>query len=105
MGSEMCIRDSHGSANSQPETLIDWCRPDVAVASCGRGRLKPEVATTLSALPCRFFRTDKDGAVCVTLSDAGVRVKTFPAGEWVNEPPAVQTAGSSRQRLLTNLQD
>ena len=95
----------HGSANSQPETLIDWCQPDVAVASCGRGRLKPEVATTLSALPCRFFRTDKHGAVCVTLSDAGVRVKTFPAGEWVNEPPAVQTAGSSRQRLLTNLQD
>ena len=95
----------HGSLNSRPSELIEWCQSEVVVASCGRGRLKAEVAAMIGALPCRFFRTDKDGAVRVTLSDAGVRVKTFPAGEWVNEPPAVRIAGASGKRLLTNRRD
>ena len=76
----------HGSPNSRPQELIEWCQPEVVVASCGRGRLKPEVAATVSALPCRFFHTDKDGAVRVTMSATGLNVQTHPSGKWVDEP-------------------
>lgn len=81
--SDVLMLAHHGSANSRPQELIDWCQPDVVVASCGRGRLKPEVATTIAALPCQFFHTDKDGAVRVTLGMNKISVETHPAGEWI----------------------
>ena len=79
----------HGSLNSRPQELIDWCQPEVVVASCGRGRLKEEVATMIAALPCQFFRTDKDGAVRVSMSTAGLTVQTFPAGSWTEAPHSI----------------
>jgi competence protein ComEC len=81
----------HGSLNSRPRDLIQWCQPDVVVASCGRGRLKPEVAATIGALPCRFFRTDKDGAIRVTMSATGLTVETHPAGKWIDEASRSRT--------------
>jgi len=79
----------HGSPNSRPEELIEWCQPEVVVASCGRGRFKPEVATVLGTLPCRLFRTDQDGAVRVALSANGLEVQTYPAGKWLRPNAAV----------------
>ncbi len=95
--SDVLMLAHHGSLNSRPEELIDWCQPKVVVASCGRDRLKPKVVTTIAALPCQFFRTDKDGAVRVTLGSQGTRIETHPAGEWVE-----RTAADSRAILPRN---
>ena len=88
--SDLLMLAHHGSPNSRPLDLIEWCQPSVVVASCGRGRLKAEVATLMAALPCQFFRTDKDGAIRVAMSTAGLQVKTYPAGKWIDEPSGVK---------------
>ena len=101
--SDLLMLAHHGSPNSRPQELIDWCQPQVVVASCGRGRLKDEVATTVAALPCQFFRTDKDGAIRVSMSAAGLKVKTFPAGKWT-EATRVNRAGKTGVTRADSLQ-
>jgi competence protein ComEC len=81
--SDVVMLAHHGSPNSQPRAFIEWCQPEIVVASCGRGRLKQEVETAVAALPCQFFRTDRDGAIRIKMTKSHLDVTTYPAGCWV----------------------
>jgi competence protein ComEC len=74
----------HGSHNSLPEQWVAWSTPKVIVASCGRGRLRRDVADAMHESEGKFFRTDKDGAVRVTMSAGSIEVQTHSTGQWVN---------------------
>jgi competence protein ComEC len=80
--SDILMLAHHGSANSRPQELFHWCQPEIVVASCGRGRLKPNVIQEVERLPCQFLHTDRDGAIRLTLDPRHIGVETFPAGRW-----------------------
>jgi len=71
----------HGSDGGTTSEWIAAVRPRVAVVSCGRrneyGHPSRDVVRRLTASGARVFRTDKDGAVCVTTDGREIRVRRF----------------------------
>ena len=71
----------HGSNTSSTPRILDHLRPAVAVASAGRhnrfGHPHPQVVERYDSRAIDLFRTDQQGAIVVTIDDAGVlRVET-----------------------------
>lgn len=72
----------HGSPTSSSPALVDATRPSLAVISCGAAnRFKfpsPAVVARWRAAGADIARTDTDGAVTVTIDEAGqIRVSRF----------------------------
>ncbi|MGE0869165.1 MAG: DNA internalization-related competence protein ComEC/Rec2 [Kofleriaceae bacterium] len=65
----------HGSPTSSSQPLVDATRPRLAVISCGRansfGFPSPAVVERWRAAGAAVARTDRDGAVTVTIEDDG----------------------------------
>jgi competence protein ComEC len=65
----------HGSRTSSSAALLDATRPAIAVASLGdRNRFRfphPEVVARYAAARIPLYRTDRDGAVTLTISPKG----------------------------------
>jgi competence protein ComEC len=67
----------HGSRSSSSEGFLSRLRPRAAVISVGRGntyRHPSEEAVRLERSGTRILRTDRDGAVIVTLRDGEMRI-------------------------------
>lgn len=71
----------HGSATSSSPAFVAAARPAHAVFATGYrnrfGHPKAEVAARYAAAGAALWRTDRDGAVTITLTGAGVRVSSF----------------------------
>ena len=71
----------HGSLTSTRPNFLSTVSPSWAVISCGRhnrfGHPRPEILKELQAAHVRTFRTDEDGAVCLSLD--GKSVSADPA--------------------------
>lgn len=86
----------HGSRTSTTEGFLASVSPDIAVISVGRqnpfGHPHHEILERLQGI--RVYRTDRDGAVKITETSHGLKVKTFKgfmfekadgiSGEWRN---------------------
>ncbi|MEK6673578.1 MAG: hypothetical protein AABY42_08920, partial [Nitrospirota bacterium] len=86
----------HGSRTSTTEGFLDSVSPDIAVISVGRqnpyGHPHHEIIDRLKGI--KVYRTDRDGAVKITETPYGLKVKTFRdfrfekahgiSGEWRN---------------------
>ncbi|MCR5254606.1 MAG: DNA internalization-related competence protein ComEC/Rec2 [Acetatifactor sp.] len=71
----------HGSRYSTSESLLNAFKPDAAIISCGRnnryGHPHDETLERLDAAGSSVFRTDKGGAVFLTMDPAGWKVECF----------------------------
>jgi len=78
--SDLLLVPHHGSATSTSPSFLQAVQPSVAVISSGyqnRFRLPhPAVLERFSALPCRLFRTDLDGAVSISTDGRSLRFRT-----------------------------
>jgi competence protein ComEC len=76
----------HGSRTSSSRELIEGWRPQIAIASCGRGNAfghpAPEVLERLDAIGAVVYRTDRDGQISIETDGATVNVRTFVGGPW-----------------------
>lgn len=74
----------HGSRTSSSRELIEGWRPQIAIASCGRGNAfghpAPEVLERLDAIGAVVYRTDRDGQISIETDGATVNVRTFVGG-------------------------
>jgi beta-lactamase superfamily II metal-dependent hydrolase len=85
----------HGSDTSCDPGFLAVLRPRVALVSCGEGNRfghpAPETLGRLERLGVRVFRTDREGAIRVTLDSQGIWISTqaHPAPEPIGErsPP------------------
>ena len=75
----------HGSEGGTTAAWLAVVRPRVAVISCGAenpfGHPAAETLRRLAAVGARIFRTDRHGAITVTLRPREVVVSTYLAGE------------------------
>ncbi|ROR32655.1 ComEC/Rec2 family competence protein [Inmirania thermothiophila] len=91
---EVLAAPHHGSATSSSAGFVAAVRPRHVVFSVGyRNRYgfpRPEVAARYRALGARSWRTDREGAVRVTLAARGVAVAGWrrTARRWWREAPA-----------------
>ncbi|NJD57202.1 MAG: DNA internalization-related competence protein ComEC/Rec2 [Nitrospirae bacterium] len=86
----------HGARTSVHDSMLAAISPAAAVISAGRdntfGHPSPEMLQALAGT--KIFRTDRDGAVKITETDSGLKVKTYRdyafaradtlTGEWNN---------------------
>lgn len=75
----------HGSDRATTDAWLAAVRPRVAVISCGEenpfGDPAPATLRRLAAVGARIFRTDRHGAITVTLRPREIVVAPFLAGE------------------------
>ena len=81
LASTVLIAPHHGSRSSSSLQFIDKVDPEVVVVSCGRNsRFKfphPEVLQRYANLGAEIYRTDLNGAVLLSTSGQGMRIKPF----------------------------
>jgi competence protein ComEC len=79
--SDVLLVPHHGSRTSCSQAFLDHVRPRVAVISAGAGNAfgfpSLEVVRRLELAGCEIFRTDRDGAVEVTVGPEGGVVRRF----------------------------
>jgi competence protein ComEC len=79
--SQVLLVPHHGSITSCSSSFLNCVRPGACVISLGDGNAfgfpSLEVLKRLESLGCAIFRTDKDGAVEVTVGPEGGMVRTF----------------------------
>jgi competence protein ComEC len=79
--SEVLLVPHHGSRTSCSSAFLEHVRPRLCVISAGAGNAfgfpSLEVLKRLEGTGCAVFRTDRDGAVEMTLSPEGCAVRTF----------------------------
>lgn len=69
---DIAMAPHHGSARSEPERFIQWCRPEWVVISSGRDRNLESVCELFDhAISWHTFR---DGAITATIDPTGVKV-------------------------------
>lgn len=71
----------HGSRSSSSLSFVSNSRPEIVVASSGAGNRfghpHPEVAARWEGSGAAVYRTDKDGAIFVTVRNSGLDVTTW----------------------------
>jgi competence protein ComEC len=86
----------HGSGSSSGATFLARARPRLAMVSCGRhnpfGHPSPEALARLAAAGAVIARTDREGAVWLEGSSAGIR-----RIDWRHEVPAGGAADAARE--------
>lgn len=79
--SDVLLAPHHGSRGSCTRPFLGAVRPKYCVISCGRGNSfgfpHREAIQKLHAVKSTILRTDQSGAVEVTLSPGGIRVRCF----------------------------
>jgi competence protein ComEC len=79
--SDVLLAPHHGSRTSSSRLFLDQVKPRVCVISSGPGNPfsfpNVEVVKRLESMGCRIFRTDRDGAVEVTIGREGGVVRPF----------------------------
>lgn len=81
----------HGSRTSSSDDLLDAVQPELAVMSLGwRNQFHfpaPEVLARYAARGARTLRTDRDGAVTVTIAPGGALSVACERGCPTAQPP------------------
>ena len=71
----------HGSRSSSSDVFLSRIKPEAAVIPVGKGNLyhhpSPEVVERYEQSGIRLFRTDRDGAVIVTLDNKGMHISPW----------------------------
>ena len=75
----------HGAGTSSTQPFLDGTIPEVVVISAGEhnrfGHPTPEVLERCAGTGAIVYRTDRQGAVLLTISDRGYRIRTMLSGE------------------------
>ncbi len=81
---DLLVAAHHGSKNSDPERFARWCKPDVVVASCGKGRVgESEQRLFQLGHPCNVVTTEQLGAVKCTISQNGsFEIQRWDGDNW-----------------------
>jgi competence protein ComEC len=84
LAADVLMVPHHGSRSSSSNSLLASVQPREAIISCGwknRYRMPhPEVLKRLEVLGTRIWRTDRHGAITVSIDGNGVAVTPFGAG-------------------------
>jgi competence protein ComEC len=84
LAADVLMVPHHGSRSSSSNSLLASVQPREAIISCGwknRYRMPhPEVLKRLEVLGARIWRTDRHGAITVSIDGNGVAVTPFGAG-------------------------
>ena len=80
------ISPHHGSATSSTQAWLDAVAPKVVFISVGRanrfGHPSPAVLARYASLPARVYRTDRDGALLLKLTEGRPMVYRYRDGDW-----------------------
>jgi competence protein ComEC len=79
---DFLIAPHHGSPDSEPDKVLDWCRPECVLISGGKVDYRPAVLEPYQRGSDRLLHTHRDGAVRIEIDPEGTRIKTFGEGEW-----------------------
>jgi len=74
---DILMAPHHGSVNSSPTELAEWCDPEIVTISGSENRVGNRVEEIYVASGARVFRTDQDGAVRCEIGGKDVTVTTF----------------------------
>jgi competence protein ComEC len=74
---DVVMAPHHGSARSDPTSFLKWCEPAHVVVSGASGRDCRAIELAARQAGTRFWHTARHGAVQVTLSAHGVRIKPY----------------------------
>lgn len=70
----------HGSANSTPETFLEWASPEIALISAGKGNRyghpHTETLERLDSIKCRIYTTSESGAVSIRSDGKKLLIET-----------------------------
>lgn len=73
----------HGSSTSTSDAFLEYCRPQVAMISCGRnnryGHPHEEVVDRLAQYGCTVYRTDESGAISVYVRNGKMWIEEYLA--------------------------
>jgi competence protein ComEC len=79
LASTILIAPHHGSSSSSTDIFLDAVKPDVVIVSCGRNRRfnfpHPTVVKRYHRRGCTVLRTDRNGAVDVSIDGQRLRIK------------------------------
>ncbi|MDE6744675.1 MAG: DNA internalization-related competence protein ComEC/Rec2 [Lachnospiraceae bacterium] len=71
----------HGSSTSTSDAFLEYCRPQVALISCGwknrYGHPHEEVVERLEQCGCTIYRTDESGAISVYVRDGKMWIEEY----------------------------
>ena len=79
--SDVLLAPHHGSSTSNSRDFIKFVQPKICVISCGEsnrfGFPHSETLKNLSDARCRIYRTDKSGAITITLKKDDFVIRTY----------------------------
>lgn len=77
--SDILVAPHHGSSSSSGDAFINAVSPETVIIPVRQSRYalpSPDVLKRYRSRGCRIFRTDRDGAICIRISGAGIQIKT-----------------------------
>ncbi len=82
MKCDLVMAPHHGSFSSDPSEFVKWCDPEVVVISGATQRIKQQSTDIYEQNNRAVYRTDRHGAIRLTVSAEEQRIETWDRNQW-----------------------